>query len=135
MSNGRPQRTLDNRLGFLLKTLGWRKHKAKKTKKKTRNELHVNAPIYGPFSKSTSKSAAFKPSVASPPLNQTRYNLNANQFQQQALLGLTDFLLVSRGTGVMRLCWRTEDQWTFNTFSCELKKIYSFTACASRISL
>lgn len=122
MSNGRPQRTLDNRPGVLLKTLGWRIHKPKKiNNKKTQNELHVNAPIYGQFSKSTSKSAAFKPSVASPPLNQTRYNLNANQFQQQALLGLTDFLPVSRGTGVMRLCWRTEDQWTFSTFSCELK--------------
>jgi len=124
VSNGRPQRTLDNRPGFLLETLGWRIQKPKKKKKIRRNELRANAPIYGQFSKSTSKTAAFKPSVASPPLNQTRYNLNANQFQQQALLGLTDFLphyLVSRGTGVMRLCWRTEDQWTFNTFSCELK--------------
>ncbi len=71
------------------------------------------------------KSAAFKPSVASPPLNQTRYNLNANQFEQQALLGLTDFLphsLGSRGTEVMRLCWHTGDQWTFNALSCEWKK-------------
>lgn len=63
------------------------------------------------FSKSTSKSAAFKPSVASP-LNQTQYNLNANQFHQQALLVLTDFLLrslVSRNHEASLTCWRSED--------------------------
>ncbi len=117
MSNGSPQRTLDNRKcsghgGYkgLNENMKWLACKC----------IHLRAVFKIYF-----KSTAFKPSVAFPPLNQTRYNLNANQFEQQALLGLTDFLphsLGSRGTEVMRLCWHTGDQWTFNALSCEWKK-------------
>lgn len=93
-------------------------------------DAHVNASIYCQFSKSTSKSAAFEPSVASP-LNQMQYNLNANQFHQQALLVLKDFLLCS---GVQESRGIADMLEITGPLTFSFREFKGFTTCAANTS-